>query len=209
MANPYEVLGVNENSTDDEIKNAYRKLARKYHPDNYVDNPLADLASEKMKEINEAYETVQKMRKQGSSSYSGGAGSNYRGGASSSGAMNDIRSYIVQNRITEAEELLNGMPQSSRTAEWHFLKGTIFYKRGWLDEAYKSFAIAVQMDPYNAEYKAAFTQLQFQRTTASTYGSYGRTMPRATGCSNCDCCASLLCTDCCCEAMGGDFISCC
>ena len=208
MANPYEVLGVNPNASDDEIKNAYRALARKYHPDNYVNNPLADLASEKMKEINEAYDQIQKMRKQGSSSNYGGnsgSGSSY----TNSGQMTDIRSYIMQNRITEAEELLNGMPQSNRNAEWHFLKGTIFYKRGWLDEAYNSFAVAVQMDPYNAEYKAAFTQLQFQRRTASTYGSYNRTMPTAGGCSNCDCCASLICTDCCCEAMGGDFISCC
>lgn len=208
MANPYEVLGVNESASDEEIKNAYRKLARKYHPDNYVNNPLSDLASEKMKEINEAYERVQKMRKQGTSSYTGGS-SSYQGSTGSSGQMNDIRSYILQNRITEAEELLNGMPQSSRTAEWHFLKGTIFYKRGWMDEAYNSFAVAVQMDPYNNEYKAAFAQLQFQRRTASSYGSYNRTIPRTTGCSNCDCCTTLICTDCCCEAMGGDFISCC
>ena len=55
MKDPYEVLGVPHGASEDEIKKAYRELARKYHPDNYVNNPLADLAQEKMKEINEAY----------------------------------------------------------------------------------------------------------------------------------------------------------
>ena len=57
MRDPYQVLGVPSTATDDEVKKAYRDLARKYHPDNYHDNPLADLAQERMKEINEAYET--------------------------------------------------------------------------------------------------------------------------------------------------------
>ena len=59
MRDPYQVLGVPSTATDEEVKKAYRDLARKYHPDNYHDNPLADLAQERMKEINEAYEAVQ------------------------------------------------------------------------------------------------------------------------------------------------------
>ena len=59
MRDPYQVLGVSSTATDEEIKKAYRNLARKYHPDNYHDNPLADLAQERMKEINEAYEAIQ------------------------------------------------------------------------------------------------------------------------------------------------------
>ena len=58
MKDPYSVLGVSRNATDDEIKDAYRELARKYHPDNYAGNPLSDLAQEKMKEINEAYDAI-------------------------------------------------------------------------------------------------------------------------------------------------------
>ena len=63
MTNPYEVLGVSENASDEEIKKAYRELARKYHPDNYADNPLSDLAGEKMKEINDAYDQIVNSRR--------------------------------------------------------------------------------------------------------------------------------------------------
>ena len=62
MNDPYSVLGVSPNASDEEIKKAYRELARKYHPDNYQNNPLADLAEEKMKEINEAYDMIQRQR---------------------------------------------------------------------------------------------------------------------------------------------------
>ena len=61
MNDPYSVLGVSPNASDEEIKKAYRELARKYHPDNYQNNPLADLAEEKMKEINAAYEQITKQ----------------------------------------------------------------------------------------------------------------------------------------------------
>ena len=62
MNNPYEVLGVSETATDEEVKAAYRNLAKKYHPDNYTDSPLADVAEQKMKEINEAYDMINQMR---------------------------------------------------------------------------------------------------------------------------------------------------
>lgn len=82
MNDPYQILNIPPTATDEEVKRAYRDLARKYHPDNYHDNPLADLAQEKMKEINEAYDQIQKQRKASSAasqtySYGYGGGNSY------------------------------------------------------------------------------------------------------------------------------------
>ena len=64
MTDPYKVLGISPNATDEQVKIAYRELAKKYHPDNYANNPLSDLAEEKMQEINQAYDAIvaQRMR---------------------------------------------------------------------------------------------------------------------------------------------------
>ena len=136
MKDPYEVLGVGKNATDDEIKNAYRELARKYHPDNYTDNPLSDLAGEKMKEINEAYDAIMNRRKGGKNTYEG----NYS--SSNTSAFPEVRSLINQGRLEQAQEVLDGVPPQSRNAEWYFLNGTVLYRRGWFDQAYTSFATA-------------------------------------------------------------------
>ena len=61
VTNPYKILDIPETATDEEVKSAYRKLAKKYHPDKYVDSPLKDVADEKMKEINEAYDMIMDM----------------------------------------------------------------------------------------------------------------------------------------------------
>lgn len=209
MTDPYKVLGVSPDDTDEKIKSAYRELARKYHPDSYVNNPLADLASEKMKEINEAYDTIVAQRKnQNNNNYSGGYNNSSYYNQQSASQFADIRRLINQNRITEAEELLDGVMQSSRDAEWYFLKGSIFYTRGWTNEAYNYFNIAAQKNPANQEYRAALNQLEWQRRTASPMGGGYRTS-RASGCSGCDMCETLICADCCCECMGGDLINCC
>ena len=126
MTNPYEVLGVSPDASDEEIKKAYRELAKKYHPDNYANSPLADVAEQKMKEVNEAYDEINRMRQKGKGTGStGNAG--YSGYNSSYGSsyskFNNVRIYIQRNMVNEAEQILENTTPSERDAEWHFLKG--------------------------------------------------------------------------------------
>ncbi|MEG2073916.1 MAG: J domain-containing protein [Angelakisella sp.] len=203
MTDPYKVLGIPSGSTDEQVKDAYRQLARKYHPDNYVNNPLSDLATEKMKEINEAYDDVQKQRKSGQSG--GGYGGSYgsSGGYSGSSQFSDIRTMINNGRPAEAEELLDGVPTGRRDAEWYFLKGTIAYSRGWIDTALQHFTTACQKNPANQEYRAALNRLSYQRQ--SSYSPQGRYQGggMSGGMSCCDLCATIYCANCCCDCMSG------
>ena len=100
VTDPYKVLGVSPEATDEEIKSAYRQLVKKYHPDNYADSPLADLANEKMQEINEAYDMVMKSRRSGASASA--SGSSYDGpNAGYSGGYSGNASYGGQSDPAE------------------------------------------------------------------------------------------------------------
>ena len=212
MRDPYQVLGVPSTATDDEVKKAYRDLARKYHPDNYHDNPLADLAQERMKEINEAYEEIQTQRKRGASAGSYGTSSGYTGGASYgyggyggyqsyAGPYQRVRMAILQNDLNLAEELLNAM--QNHDAEWNFLKGVLCQKRGWMDEAKRYYQTAVQMDPDNSEYQQALDRAEGRQTAYRTDG-YGSA---STGnCQMNPCLPFCLPLFCC---PGGGYLYCC
>ena len=197
MSDPYQVLGVKPGASDDEIKRAYRELARKYHPDNYQNNPLADLAEEKMKEVNEAYDAITKMRSGGGGqSYGGSAG--YRGGYQQSysgdSVFAQVRNLINSGNVDQAEQLLQGT--SNRSAEWYFLSGSVAYRRGWLDEARQNYQIAVRMDPNNMEYRQAYNMMQQGGYAYRPAGHTGGGMDAM------DCCTTMLCLNCLCGGCG-------
>lgn len=210
--NPYKVLGVSEGADAETIKKAYYDLVKKYHPDKYANNPLKDLAEEKLKEINEAYEMLTSGKSTQNSSSSSGyrtyGGGGYSGGNAYSGAYSggakyiDVRNLISAGRLDDAEKLLK--TKDSASAEYSYLMGLINLRRGYHDAAIRYFDEAVARDPSNLEYRFARNNIN-ARTGGYRNASYGG----GSGCSTCDCCSSLMCADCCCECMGGDLIPCC
>ncbi|MCH5202104.1 MAG: DnaJ domain-containing protein [Oscillospiraceae bacterium] len=206
VTNPYEVLGVSSDATDEQVKAAYRELAKKYHPDKFADSPLKDVADEKMKEINEAYDMIVDMRKNGNTGsgyngYSGYSGQSYQNYASQNPVFQRVRSLIMSNNLDEAEKVLNSLDETQKNAEWYFLKGMVASRRGWNEQAFQFIQRAVQMDPSNPEYNAAYNNIMRSRQ----YGAGGPyNQPNgAYGCSCCDMCAGIMCADMCCRCCGG------
>lgn len=249
--NAYEILGVASNASDDDVKAAYRRLAKKYHPDNFAENPdIAEIMSQKMLELNQAYDAIVKARKEGTvpvdidvknagsgsssqsssnttgSEQTGGQqhsrGSEHRRSDATSGSkfssgdpystvtnFPEVRRLIMDSRFEDAEAVLNGVATERRNAEWNFLKGTVTYQKGQLEQAYTYLQAAVQMDPGNNEFRAAFNQASSMRDGSS--GGY-RVSKNNDGCITCDACntcCGLFCADQCCECLGGDLIACC
>lgn len=263
--NPYKVLGVKDGASYDEIKRAYREMVKKYHPDKYQNNPLADLADVKMREINEAYDSIMKnsggayqyqsesgeaqdynssggpssrqnrssgqtgqqgqagqQGQQGQQSQSGQQGqANQQGQAGQQGwqgwqggqqsgfadeaeLARQARNNINSGNLAEAQRILDRM--RNRNAEWYYLQGLIFLRKGWYDRGYASIQRAVSMEPGNFEYRNAMNGMnnQFQGYRQQ-YGNRG-------GAANpdmCQICGTLWCADSCCECAGGDLIGCC
>ena len=201
--NPYEVLGLNTSASDEQIKNAYRELARIYSENGSAPN------SAKMAEIDRAYDAIVMNRTGNGGSQSANYNGTYQreyGGYTSPSGLGDIRAKIKSGKLDDAETLLDGIPTGQRTAEWYYLKGTVQHRRGWLEEAAHNFERASQLDPSNSEYRRACDNINSDR--AGGYRTERRT-EKSSGCSACDICSGLLCADCCCECMGGDLIRCC
>lgn len=211
MSNPYEILGIREGASIDEVKRAYKELVKKYHPDQYQNHPLSDLAEEKLKEINQAYDYLMKQAEssgRNNNSYNNGRSSdgyNNPGQTANRGTYDQIRMNINNGNFGAAEEMLSRV--SYRDAEWNYLGGLIYMRKGWYNEAYNSIRTAVNMDPANLEYRDALNRM------SNANNQYQSTVFNRRGYNNnpdmCTMCQCLICADCCSEGMGGDLIGCC
>ena len=194
MNNPYEYLGVSRNATEKDIMDAYRRIAGEITNATIPDSEK----TQRMNELNNAYDTILNDLR-GTTNYAG----NHNSNNNNYSQFSDVRQCINSGRLDDAETILNGVPSYMISAEWHYLKGVIHQRRGWLNEAYNCYQTACSMDPSNQEYKAAFNSLNNNAT-----GGYRTTQKSSNG-DVCNICSGLLCADCCCECCGGDLIPCC
>lgn len=213
MLDPYRILGVSPQATDEEIKKAYRALAKKYHPD--VNNGSAE-AEARMKEVNEAYSTVMKMRREGTSSQYGGGNAGYRGydagynagyqgGYNADPMMQAARNYIRAGHFQEAMHVLEGL--SNRTAEWYYLCGEASLGLGNRVAALNYAQQAVSMDPNSFEYRALLNRLQENAYYYQNNGaSRGFAMPTVLcGSPLLSCCLANILCNCLCNGCGGGY----
>ncbi|HEY5563253.1 MAG TPA: DnaJ domain-containing protein [Clostridiaceae bacterium] len=191
MRNPYEVLEVKEGSTKDEIKKAYHDMAKKYHPDQYESNPLKELAEEKMREVNEAYDSLMKGGSSApgndfnSGSYNNSEGSSYA----------TVRGYIQNGNIAQAEAELSR--SNTKDAEWNYLMGIVYLRKGWYDNAQTSISTACSMDPMNFEYRQALNSL------SNRNNGYRQSYSNRNGGDSdmCDMCIKIWCLQSICECL--------
>lgn len=202
---PYEVLGVPRDADEETIKKAYRELIKKYHPDKYINSPLADMASEKTKEINKAYDML--TGKNAGSGARSGHGDPFGGTAygrrqytytSGSDSYLNVRALLNMGRLAEAEAMLNRLPKN---AEWYFLMGVVCLRKGWYDQGVTYIRRAVELDPNNIEYSRALDNITQQNTAYTTRTTTTGYDPCGTGACPCWCLPCFLpcnCYPCCC-----------
>lgn len=213
MRDPYELLGVSRNASDEEIKKAYRQLSRKYHPDANVNNPNKDRAEAMFKEIQQAYQQIMKEREYGTDA-SQNAGGGYGdfgsyGGywqqntSSNSQEDNYLRAaanYIQSGYYQEALNVLNQM--GSRDARWYYYSAVANAGMGNNVAAKQYAQEAVRRDPQNMEYQMLLRRFEsgntWYETRQSPYGEMGST---AGSCCFKLCMINALC-NCCCGGSG-------
>lgn len=192
MLNPYEILGVSANASDEEIKKAYRTLSRKYHPDANVNNPNKEQAEEKFKQIQQAYDQIMKEKQQGysyggnaysygnagKSTYGYGGNRTYGGYSSRNSDSIELQAaanYIASRHYAEALHVLSSIVFAERGARWYYYSAMANAGMGNNVTAKEHIDQAVALEPSNMEYRQFKQHLDFGGTWYQDMGhSYER-----------------------------------
>ncbi|MGN1190546.1 MAG: J domain-containing protein [Candidatus Ornithospirochaeta sp.] len=181
MSDPYEVLGLKPGASEEEVKKAYKSLAKKYHPDVTGNDPAA---AKKMQEINSAYDAIinHKTYSSSSSSYGYNNQSSYNYGYSGgteeeSNEMRAAASYIHARHFGEALHVLSTVPFEKRNGRWYYLSAVAKGYSGDTTGAYSDISEAIKKEPGNMEYQSFLDRLNgsrnFYTQRQSSYGSSG------------------------------------
>lgn len=176
MGDPYKVLGVSPDATDEQIKQAYRKLAKKYHPDL---NPGDEEAAEKMQQINAAYEQIKNPEKAAQSSgYGGYDPYGSYGRQSYSDEVDQYQKAAAQYiRFGSYQEAINALANSTtRDGRWYYLSAIANNGLGNQVTALEHIRRAVSMEPDNMEYLSVLRHIeqggQTYRRHAGSHGDF-------------------------------------
>lgn len=233
---PYQVLEVSPDATEEEIKKAYRRLSRRYHPDANINSPNAAEAEEKFKQVQQAYQAVMRMREQGTSGgsyYSGGTQGQYSGdfsqfgdfeeffrqmfgggfaGQSTGGTMDEDELHMnaAANYIQSGsfDEALNVLETiRNRTARWYYYSAIANSGKGNNVLALQHAQQAQAMEPNNMQYRSLVQRLQSGGSWYQTQNREYGGVPFDQGNACTRMCLMTLCCNVCCG--GGGFYFCC
>jgi len=213
--NPFVILGVDENASQSEILDAYKKKRSEYQEHLFDAGEAGDTAARKITELDDAYQRAMEIALNRATVTGEG-----------SSTFEKVKQAIRNKNPEDAQKELDDI--TNRSAEWHYFQSIVFYEKNWLSDSKKQLEIALSMEPDNEKYSRALENLKkkidgskpyesnqdiYHQTTTQGAGG-GRTYrQRSAGADASDgCCAAcqaLICADCCCECMGGDLIRCC
>lgn len=158
---PYKVLEVSYDASEQEIKQAYRRLSKKYHPDANVNNPNKDLYTEKFKQVQNAYEQIMNHKKGNTNGYNQSYSQQSYYQNTSSAELNDVYMAIQRQDWQMALSLLERC--YTRTDQWFYFSSIIHFNLGNTVTAMEHIRQAISMNPMNFEYQILYQQMQ-QRT---------------------------------------------
>lgn len=232
---PFKVLGIDYNASEDEIKRAYRAKSRKYHPDANVGKPNQAEYEERFKEVQQAYSMI--MDKKQGRTVSGYGGNGYQGednvftqgnfaefwneffGGFNGGAsyqrqnksedqyMFSAANYIRNGYFREGLNVLNQIPQDKREGEWYYYSSYANYRVGNNSIAMEHAKVACAFNPNNLNYARWLQQLTGGETRYQKRSTYygGNPTMMSDGCCS-NLCSTFLCASLC---LGGRSLFCC